>query len=369
MRLERPFLWFSQLVDGHPKPWEHFKIDGIMVNAYEIMETMRTESEVRQRGIHDYLGFKGPITMDSGGFLFMQKETLKVDPLSILKLYRKSRPDYGVVLDHPLGSNLTTSERKRRQLRTLRNTRHMVESRSSSDPELIPVIHGHTSHSIKWYVQELQEIDDFDIYGIGSLVPSAFNTRGVGGIYNVIEILCQVRKLLPEKKIHVFGIGSAITMHLMFYAGADSVDSSSWRSKAAFGAIQLAGIGDRYITSNKKHKKYLNLSRKEERILDSCACPACRHHSLGNMRKNFQLRALHNAWVFQNEIKKVRKLIRQNRYENYVEKVLKRNRFYPVFEHVRKSMERSSQIKTSTAQATSFFDWAQIEQRIYPDFH
>jgi len=307
--------------------------------------------------------------MDSGGFLFMQKETLKVDPLSILKLYRKSRPDYGVVLDNPLGSNLTTSERKRRQLRTLRNTRHMVESRSSSDPELIPVIHGHTSHSIKWYVQELQEIDDFDIYGIGSLVPSAFNTRGVGGIYNVIEILCQVRKLLPEKKIHVFGIGSAITMHLMFYAGADSVDSSSWRSKAAFGAIQLAGIGDRYITSNKKHKKYLNLSRKEERILDSCACPACRHHSLGNMRKNFQLRALHNAWVFQNEIKKVRKLIRQNRYENYVEKVLKRNRFYPVFEHVRKSMERSSQIKTSTAQATSFFDWAQIEQRIYPDFH
>ena len=342
MRLERPFLWFSQLVGGDPKPWEHFKIDGVMVNAYEIMQTMRTETEVRQRGIHDYLGFKGPITMDSGGFLFMQKETLKVDPLSILKLYRESRPDYGVVLDHPLGPNLATPQRKRRQLRTLRNTRQMVESRSTSDPELIPVIHGHTSHSIEWYVQELQKIDDFDIYGIGSLVPSAFNTRGVGGIYNVVEILCQVRRLLPKKKIHVFGIGSAITMHLMFYAGADSVDSSSWRSKAAFGAIQLAGIGDRYITSNRRHKKYLNLSRKEERILDSCKCPACRHHSLGDMRKNFELRALHNAWVFQNEIKKVRRLITDNRYENYVEQVLKINRFYPVLEHVRKLMNSDS---------------------------
>jgi len=342
MKLERPFLWFSQLVDGHPKPWEHFKIDGLMVNAYEIMQTMRTESEVRRTGIHDYLGFKGPIAMDSGGFLFMQKETLKVDPLSILELYRESRPDYGVVLDHPLGSNLATAERKRRQLRTLRNTRQMVDSRSSSDPELIPVIHGHTSHSIEWYVQELQKIDDFDVYGIGSLVPSAFNTRGVGGIYNVVEILCQVRRLLPEKRIHVFGIGSAITMHLMFYAGADSVDSSSWRSKAAFGAIQLAGVGDRYITSNKKHKKYLNLSRKEEGILDSCRCPACRQHSLRDMRKSFKLRALHNAWVFQNEIEKVRRLITYNRYENYVEQVLKINRFHPVLEHVRKLMNSGS---------------------------
>ena len=342
MRLERPFLWFSQLVGGDPKPWEHFKIDGVMVNAYEIMQTMRTETEVRQRGIHDYLGFKGPITMDSGGFLFMQKETLKVDPLSILKLYRESRPDYGVVLDHPLGPNLATPQRKRRQLRTLRNTRQMVESRSTSDPELIPVIHGHTSHSIEWYVQELQKIEDFDIYGIGSLVPSVFNTRGVGGIYNVVEILRQVRRLLPEKEIHVFGIGSAITMHLMFYAGADSVDSSSWRSKAAFGAIQLSGIGDRYITSNKKHKKYLNLSREEKRILDSCRCPACRHHSLRDIRKNFELRALHNAWVFQNEIRKVRRLIKRNLYEKYVEQVLKINRFYPVLEHVRKLMDSDS---------------------------
>lgn len=131
-------------------------------------------------------------------------------------------------------------------------------------------------------------------------------------------------------------------MHLMFYAGADSVDSSSWRSKAAFGAIQLAGVGDRYITSNKRHKKYLNLSRKEKRILDSCRCPACRQHSLGDLRKNFELRALHNAWVFQSEIEKVRRLIKKNRYEDYVEQVLKINRFYSVFEHVRKLMASDS---------------------------
>ena len=341
-KIEKPFLWLSQLINGLPKPWDYFDIDGLMINACEVMQTVRTENEVRRRGIHDYLGFEGPTSMDSGGFLFMQKESLKVDPLSILKLYREGRPDYGVVLDHPLGSNLPTKERRRRQLRTLRNTRQMVESRSSSDPELIPVIHGHTSHSIEWYVQELQKIDDFDIYGIGSLVPSAFNTRGVGGIYNVVEILCQVRKLLPEKKIHVFGIGSAITMHLMFYAGADSVDSSSWRSKAAFGAIQLPGIGDRYITTNKRHKKYLNLSRKEERILDSCRCPSCIQHSLGDLRKDFELRALHNAWVFQSEIEKVRRLIKKNLYKDYVEQVLKTSRFYPVLEHVRKLMNSDS---------------------------
>jgi 7-cyano-7-deazaguanine tRNA-ribosyltransferase len=45
-----------------------------------------------------------------------------------------------------------------------------------------------------------------------------------------------------------------ITMNMMYYSGADSVDSSSWRTKAAFGAIQLSGIGDRYYTGNQTQK-------------------------------------------------------------------------------------------------------------------
>jgi len=136
--IDSPFLWFSQLVNGTPKPWRHFRIDGVMVNAYEIIRKRRIDALVRQRGIHDYLGFDGPIVMDSGGFLFMKKRTLDVDPQRILELYETSQPDFGVILDHPLEPNLPLTERRSRQMRTLKNTEYMVKLHKNQNPELFP---------------------------------------------------------------------------------------------------------------------------------------------------------------------------------------------------------------------------------------
>ena len=45
-------------------------------------------------------------------------------------------------------------------------------------------------------------------------------------------------------------------MYLMFLIGADSVDSSGWRTKVAYCEIQIPRKGDRYITKWKRHKKY-----------------------------------------------------------------------------------------------------------------
>ncbi|MEM2129045.1 MAG: tRNA-guanine transglycosylase [Candidatus Bathyarchaeia archaeon] len=334
--IRTPFLWFSQTINGVPKPWKHFEIDGLMVNAYEILQKNRASLIIKEKGIHTYLAFSGPIVMDSGGFLFMKKRILDVHPQKILELYDLSKPNFGVVLDHPLKPNLSNAERKKRQLKTLENTRYMVNSLKGHNPQLIPVIHGHSIQTILWYVKKLNQIHEFETYGIGSLVPSVFTSKDAGGIYNVARIVSFVRKLLPNKKIHVFGVGSALTMHLMFYLKADSVDSSGWRTKAAFGAIQLPRVGDRYITKKKKHKKYPDLSRSERETLDDCGCPVCRNYPLDSLKKSFQLRALHNAWVFQKEVETARKLITKNDYESYVKEVLTSTPFSNVFKYAAK---------------------------------
>jgi tRNA-guanine family transglycosylase len=329
-RVKLPMLWFSQEVGGIPQPWKHFEIDGVLLNAYEILRKPTVVDRLEKSKVHSYLGFHGPVMIDSGGFLFMMKEAMKVRAETISELYEVCKPNYGVVLDHPLSIGLTASETRRRQLVTLRNTRSMVKRKPGSNPELIPVIHGHTLRSVEWFVRQLAKIEDFKTYGIGSLVPSVFNARGVGGINNVIRIVSHVRKLLPGKLIHVFGVGSTITMHLMFASGADSLDSSSWRSKAAFGIIQLPGIGDRYITGRAGKatgKKYLNLSRKEARVLEECHCPACRKLGLPGLRHSFSMRALHNCWVFQREVEKTRELSRKNEYLSYVDEVVGKSRF------------------------------------------
>jgi 7-cyano-7-deazaguanine tRNA-ribosyltransferase len=328
--IEPPVMWFSQEAGKPPEPWRHFQLDGVLLNAYQILQSPSIVDRIRTHKVHSFLGFRGPVMMDSGGYMFMMKKHMRAKPEVISKLYEETRPNYGVVLDHPISVGLTQGETRRRQLVTLRNTRSMVRKKAGPNPELIPVIHGHTLRSVEWFVRQLAKIGDFEIYGIGSLVPSVFNARGVGGINNVIRIVSHVRKLLPGKLIHVFGVGSTITMHLMFASGADSLDSSSWRSKAAFGIIQLPGIGDRYITGRAGKatgKKYLNLSRKEARVLEECHCPACRKLGLPGLRRSFSMRALHNCWVLQKEVENARKLSRKNEYLSYVGEVVGRSKF------------------------------------------
>jgi tRNA-guanine family transglycosylase len=338
MKIKTPFLWFTQIVKGVPRPWRHFKIDGIMVNAYEILQNQTVNEEIRRKKIHEFLNFDGLIMMDSGGFFFMKKRILDVKPETILQLYIESKPNYGVILDYPIGLGTSETEIRKRQLKTLKNTRMMVELHNASNPELIPVIHGHDVKSVKWYLSKLNQISEFKTYAVGSLVPAIHNQKNsMLTIYDAVEIISYLRKNLPDKKIHVFGLGSTLTMHLMFYAGADSIDSSSWRTKAAFGAIQLQGIGDRYITGKKRHKKYPCLAKYEEKLIETCKCPACRKHSLKELRKSFSLRALHNAWVYQKEVERARKLIRNDEYEEYVSNILRRTRFFRVLKFIKKN--------------------------------
>jgi tRNA-guanine family transglycosylase len=298
-----------------------------MVNAYEILQNNSANTKIREIGIHEYTKFKGLITIDSGGFLFMSKKTIDITPKIILELYEKSKPNFGVILDHPLNPSLPNEINKKRLSKTLQNTKKMLQSKQSSNPELMPVIHGYDTKTIKDYVKKLNKIGDFNIYGIGSLVPSVFNTKGASGIYNAVKIVSYIRKLLPTKTIHVFGIGSTVTMHIMFYAGADSIDSSSWRSKAAFGAIQLPGLGDRYITPRKRHKTYPQLKNDELKLLEECKCPICKKNGVEGLKRSFTLRALHNAWIYQREIEKTRKLMRNGDYEDYVKQVISKTRF------------------------------------------
>ena len=259
----------------------------------------------------------------------MKRDIMNANPLDILKIYEISKPKYGVVLDHPILPNLSKREIRKRQNSTLKNTRIMIEKHKSNNPLLIPAIHGHNPKYIDWFIEKLYTIDDFPFVGLGSLVPQVFNSKGVGGIYNVLEILSHVREQLGNgKKIHVFGIGSSLTMHLMYYAGADSVDSAGWRIKAAYGAIQVPGKGDRYITNRVRNKKYRDLDKVDYQILEECKCPICSKGEIESLRESFTLRAIHNAWVYQKEVEKARYLTRTGKYQEYVHEVLDNNRLF-----------------------------------------
>lgn len=328
MKLKFPFLWLTQLSNLYPKPWDYFEVEGVMLNAYEILKNPRIAERMREQKVHKYLKFTGQIAIDSGGFLFMKHNEVPISPAELVELYEQWKPNFAVSLDHPVFPSLPENVIKKRQLTTLENLKTMIEIKKSKNPVIIPVIHGYNKSSLRWYINRLEKLGEFNIYGIGSLVPLAKRIKGAkGGLYKAIDVLMMIKDFLPERKLHVFGIGSSITMHLMFLAGADSVDSSSWRFKAAYGAIQLQGVGDRYITGKAK-PRYPNLTKEEKEILEKCECPACKQGGIQGLKEKFSLRALHNAWVYQKEVQTARQRIEEGTYEEYVKSLVKSHNLY-----------------------------------------
>ncbi|AJC72672.1 hypothetical protein X802_02830 [Thermococcus guaymasensis DSM 11113] len=326
--LKFPFMWLTQLSKLNPKPWDYFRVEGVMLNAYDILTKPYIDKKIREKKVHNYLGFDGYVTIDSGGFLFMKHNKVPVSPEQLVELYEKWKPNFAVSLDHPIFPSLPENIIKKRQIWSLNNIKTMVELKKSDNPVFIPVIHGYSRKSLEWYIKELERIGEFDIYGLGSLVPLVKGIKGVNGrFYKAIDLIKLVKELVPDRKIHVFGIGGSLTMHLMFLLGVNSIDSSSWRFKAAYGAIQLPGKGDRYITG-KAQPKYRDLSEEDLAELRKCECPACTSHGVEGLRSSFKLRAIHNAWVYQKEVEIARQKIEEGTYQEYVWNLVKDNPVY-----------------------------------------
>jgi len=213
------------------------------------------------------------------------------------------------------------------------------------------VVHGLTVSEIRNACRDVRKLlgDDPKLVGIGSLVPliRSMNTRNVTKRNRkspknlIIDVIRTVRSVFPDSFLHVFGVGSVTTMHLMFCAGADSVDSMGWRLKAAYGAIQLPGVGDRFVTNkgNGIARKVLNHSELE--ILSKCECPVCnrkplreRLKQLDNKRKgNFVNRAIHNAWTFIREEEEFREALQKGFAREFTEVRLKNSPFVKTFEY------------------------------------
>ena len=343
-KIKTPVLWLGCMIKNKPRPWEYFDVNAVMVNAYGIIE----EEININRTIHDLLNINGMVMMDSGGFQLMKKN-IHITPTKLLEIYKQAKPDIGVVLDFPFNP-LDLESRIKRWKKTLENTKFMLSN--SHDIVLMPVIHGYTLEEIRRACNELKDIADPKFVGVGSLVPilrcmktsELSKLNGMNTIKFMIDAISIIRREFPDAFLHVFGVGSVTTMHLMFSLGVDSVDSMSWRIKAAYGAIQLPGTGDRFI-SPKNGRRQL----EEDYLLEKCKCPICidksvseRKNALDNSNSNtFFNRAIHNAFVFKEEERIFHEVLIKNNTAEFIKERLKGTRYYKIFKDSITSSERS----------------------------
>jgi len=251
--LETPILWLGYELRSPLRLWEGFYVDGIILNAYELLSHRAEINWYKSYSIQSYLGYHGPIMIDSGGFIFMRRNDISIDINELIDLYERSRPLIGVVLDYPLDPFSKQIENRSRWAKILENTR-MMFSHNGSVP-LLPIVHGHTMSEIAEACDALQELCDIEFLGIGSLVPLMKGIRGANiseltepelkgsrrplstnkrysSRHFVIDAIKYVRERFPDAFLHVFGVGGTTTIHLMLALGVDSIDSVGWRLKA-----------------------------------------------------------------------------------------------------------------------------------------
>ena len=351
--VQTPILWLGHDLDGGSvKLWNEVGLDvpGVLLNACQILEKPVVAETIRTDGAHDYLGYRGPIMMDSGGFLFQTRTTMSATPQRVADLLAGAQPDVGVVLDHPLNPSLKHHHHRRRWVRTLRNTEQMASSVGSC--AFVPVVHGYSLGSLQRACADVKRVlGNWPFIGLGSMVPllkgsnlgGRFRYRRKDGRHGnhvsfVADAIALVRREFPEAFLHVFGVGGTTTILSLFALGVDSVDSVAWRLKAAYGAIQLPGISDRFLSPRRQSAKTRRiLQGVEETVLRSCRCPVCSSYNTIGWQKrrldtSFKARCIHNAWVFLKEVALLRKAIPRGSASEFVAQRLSRShRLHPLF--------------------------------------
>lgn len=344
--LGAPRMWLGHDLKSRLRVWTRVRdCPGIMLSAHQVL--MSNESFLRKsgrQGVHSYLEYQGPIFLDSGGFHFQQSGNVSTGVADLVRTQAALRPDLTAVLDIPLHPQASTEENGRRWRQTLRNTEQML---ARSGGSLAVVVHSYNASHAQRRCQQLRRLTpDPPVVCIGSLVP-LLRGQGVAKKFvsrngeasqshqlwrYIVRLIQCVRAAFPNALLHVFGAGTLSTVWFLYLLGVDSVDSVAWRLKAAYGAIRLPGLGDRYMTDFMHTRTRRRVSPECLRMLGACSCSACDglplRRRVAMLAESFEARAVHNAQAFIDEVERFRLAARDGNAVDFVRERLADNPRY-----------------------------------------
>jgi len=353
MPKKETLIWIGHDLKSPFHVWDRLDCQGICLSAAQILSKPGYFNLFNEIGLHAGLQFDGPIFLDSGGFRLQQLGTEEYNVDDIISLYNNIEPEIAATLDVPLNPTESNSNNEKRWEQTLRNTERM-SSRVNANTLLVPVIHAYDEKSTRRRLKQLLGvIKHTDFICIGSLVPllkgSFIGSRFSGALKDsatiqrwdtIAEVITTMRELTPNSKHHVFGAGSISTMSLLIALGINSFDSTGWRLKAAFGAIQLPGLGDRFPRKSLKAvKERKGLTESCRNLLAQCECPICHNKQITNrinsLARSFRSRATHNAHVLTSEIRTLsRNVFNTKGYNQIDSRLIGSPRYHQVLRHL-----------------------------------
>ncbi|MGM0372388.1 MAG: tRNA guanosine(15) transglycosylase TgtA [Halobacteriota archaeon] len=281
-----------------------FGVQMLITNSYIIYQDEELRERARSEGLHELIGFDGPIMTDSGSFQLAEYGDISVTTEEILAFQAEMGSDIATPVDiptHPdadretVESDLAETERR---LAT-------AESVDTGDMLVTAPVQGGTFPDLREQAGANAAATDLDVFPVGAVVPLLNNYRYA----EAVDLLAAAKRGLgPSRPVHLFGAGHPMTFALMVAMGADLFDSA---------AYALFARDERYLTVRGTR----HLEDLEE---FSCTCPVCTEHDPAALRDadettRTRLLAEHNLHVSMAEMRRIREAIREGSLLELVE--------------------------------------------------
>jgi len=299
--------------------------DIMLVNAYHLMLRPGLDLLGRHDGIHAFMGWKGPVLADSGGYqVFSLKDRVTISPEgctfrdtlagdlhtltpeAVVTFLQTAGLDIGMVLDVCPPPDAGDQD----QLRAMDLTKNWAErSINVWDPErmgLFGIVQGGGDLSRR----------ERSASEIGSL---GFSGHAIGGLgigespettWSCVETCTGV--LDEDRPRYLMGMGYPEDIERAVALGVDLFDCVLPTRNARNG--QLFTSSGRI---NLKQARHLDQTGPPD---PQCACPTCRHYSLGYLSYLYRIKdmgasilsSIHNLWYYLDFMKRLRHTIAFN---------------------------------------------------------
>ncbi|MBZ3935332.1 tRNA guanosine(15) transglycosylase TgtA [Methanimicrococcus blatticola] len=304
-----------------PAEMREFGAEILITNSYIIYSKPELREKALKDGLHELIGFNGPIMTDSGSFQLSVYGDVNVENHEIIAFEQAIGTDIGVPLDIPTAPDVRYDQAKEELQITnerLSEARRLVEERRTSAAEnaaaglekkrgddmlLAGPIQGSTYLDLRAESAAFVSDLDFDVYPIGAVVPLMESYR----YEDLVNVVAAAKSTLdPTVPVHLFGAGHPMMFALAVALGCDLFDSA---------AYALYAKGGRYITVNGTYPlerlKYL-----------PCSCPVCSKNTAESIQKaanKEELLARHNLYVTFEEIRLIKQAIHEGKLMELVE--------------------------------------------------
>ena len=274
---------------------DEFGAEILITNAYILKGSDDLADEVRERGVHDLLGFDGAIMTDSGSFQLARYGEIDVTTAEILAFQDAIGADIATPVDVPTPPGVDR-DRAEADLETTEERLAVADAYDRGDMLVTAPIQGSTFLDLRERAAAHADATELDVFPVGAVVPLLEDYR-FGDVVDVV--MAAKRGLGADAPVHLFGAGHPMMLALATAAGCDLFDSAAYALYARDGRY-LTVRGTRHLADLEAFP---------------CSCAVCTTHDPAALRdapddERERLLAEHNLHVTFAEMRRIREAIR-----------------------------------------------------------